>query len=764
LRFTIAVVGLGVALVAPQGRAYQGIRFDVGPGNRLFSDISSRHELTTPKVDLVSGTTAARLEQVRVLTAEGNWVDAVDALRDLAGEESDRVVAVGERRYVSLRTFCQMQLAGLPDVALAVYRRQVDPQAERWYRDGLVSRDEALLRRVVNEWFCSSWGDDALLALGELALERGDFAAARRNWDRISPLVRDPIGRPAWLALHDVDMPAHWTNIERLWYERPEPPNWLAFPGTDIELADVRARLVVASIRANEFERASLELEQFRRMHRAATGRIAGVEGPYLPALEQLLAAARDWPVAMANLDWATFARSPSRNAVAPPLGPIAGPAWRVAVPLADASPSNLPDPSLIDFQPRQTPQRDMRRPLVCHPIVADGRVYFSDATHVRAVGLSDGRPAVTDHGVIYRDENVGDTATRQTVIDSRYSGWPCFSLTRANSVLYARVGSAVTARLQPNESEVDHWLVGLDLSRDGLLVFRVRPDDGRWSFDGVPLSDGRRVFVAMRRADVSPGAFVACFDASSSRRIWRTSIGAADTFASGRSDETTHNLLTVVSDRIYFNSNLGLIAALDADDGSLCWLHRYERLARPGGASAESVTARIGRAPSPALLHDGLLIVAPSDSADVFALDADTGMRMWSTDGLTGPVDLLGVVAGNVVAGGVRLWGIDVRSGRVRFVWPDSETAGIRGMGRGVVAGREVFWPCRREVYIIDAATGAQTRPPIDLTSVGEDGANLVAADGFLIASGYDRMMAFGPVRAQDLDSADQHAIRRPE
>ena len=48
--------------------------------------------------------------------------------------------------------------------------------------------------RVVDELFCSTWGDDALLALGELALERADYAAARRSWEQISPLLRDPIG------------------------------------------------------------------------------------------------------------------------------------------------------------------------------------------------------------------------------------------------------------------------------------------------------------------------------------------------------------------------------------------------------------------------------------------------------------------------------------------------------------------------------------------------------------------------------------------
>ena len=38
-------------------------------------------------------------------------------------------------------------------------------------------------------------------------------------------------------------------------------------------------------------------------------------------------------------------------------------------------------------------------------------------------------------------------------------------------------------------------------LRRDGLLTFNARPMTASWSFDGAPVSDGRRIWVAMRRA-----------------------------------------------------------------------------------------------------------------------------------------------------------------------------------------------------------------------------------------------------------------------
>jgi hypothetical protein len=224
------------------------------------------------------------------------------------------------------------------------------------------------------------------------------------------------------------------------------------------------------------------------------------------------------------------------------------------------------------------------------------------------------------------------------------------------------------------------------------------------------------------------------------------TTIGAADTPATGRGDEISHNLLTLVEDRIYFNANLGLVASLDVERGHIRWLHRYDRLSREHSNLPPGELVCWERDPSPCLHHDGLLIVAPCDTQSLFALDADTGRRVWAIDELRDAIDLLGVVRQNLVVSGHRLRILDVRSGETRFVWPESEQAGIRGMGRGLVAGNEIFWPTRHEIYVVDAASGARSRPPISLASVGDCGANLAAAAGYLVAAGRDKLMAFGP------------------
>jgi cellulose synthase operon protein C len=66
--------------------------------------------------------------------------------------------------------------------------------------------------------------------------------------------------------------------------------------------------------------------------------------------------------------------------------------------------------------------------------------------------------------------------------------------------------------------------------------------------------------------------------------------------------------------------------------------------------------------------------------------------------------------------------------------------------MGRGVIAGNEIFWPTRTEIYAFDPASGTRTRSPISLSPVSDCGANLAAAAGRLIVAGYDKLQCFGP------------------
>ena len=92
-----------------------------------------------------------------------------------------------------------------------------------------------------------------------------------------------------------------------------------------------------------------------------------------------------------------------------------------------------------------------------------------------------------------------------------------------------------------------------------------------------------------MRRQDVRPQAFVACFDPDTGRLRWRRFICGAETPARGVFYESSHNLLTLGGGTLYYNTNLGAVAAVGTDDGRPLWVSLYPRARQrqPGQARA---------------------------------------------------------------------------------------------------------------------------------------------------------------------------------
>ena len=145
--------------------------------------------------------------------------------------------------------------------------------------------------------------------------------------------------------------------------------------------------------------------------------------------------------------------------------------------------------------------------------------------------------------------------------------------VTAEGSRAYVRVGSPITgSKLSDNEPvQPPGKLVGLDLTAQRRLALEIKldgPEWSNWAFEGTPLVDSGRLYVALRRQDsVRAEAYVACFDARLGRLIWRRFLCAAETFDS-RPHEITHTLLTLDQGTLFCNTNLGVVAAVSATSG----------------------------------------------------------------------------------------------------------------------------------------------------------------------------------------------------
>ena len=126
-------------------------------------------------VDEAESAVRAHLERVRAYVADRQWDESVETLRQVMENHGSKVIPLTPTRYVNLTDYCHVVIASLPPEALALYRQRVDALAQNWYDEGLAERDPARLTDVVDKLFCSSAGDDALMALGEIELERGQL-------------------------------------------------------------------------------------------------------------------------------------------------------------------------------------------------------------------------------------------------------------------------------------------------------------------------------------------------------------------------------------------------------------------------------------------------------------------------------------------------------------------------------------------------------------------------------------------------------------
>lgn len=671
--------------------------------------------------------------------------------------------------------------------ALAAWRQRVDPRANALLQQALSAPDrdtasgdslseaapppfgEAQLLTIVDTMFASSQGDQALDRLAQIALARGDYATARRRWMSVSPVFTTPASLPEELrrelrlpgglrwsaALRDADLNSLWPRIEPLLREpAAASADSLVYPDTDLELARIWACLALVSILEGETAEASIEIELLKRLHPDARGRLAGREGDYVQTLTGLMAEQRDWPRLPRPNDWRTFGGDTTRNGRGPhSLDVSRARLWSTPL-LADSglAPDDAAD---WDFD-------SVRNNLKHYPIAVGDGALLHDGRRLRALDLWNGTalwpvetPAAETPDSFY------DSGEAQTVWRTRTGAVqvePSRTLSSDGRRLYARFGAPQGSREPPGQDSATS-LAGFDLATQKLL-FRIEPEGPEWSFEGAPAVAGSAIYVGLRRTDqVQPQAFVAAYDALDGALLWRSErLCSADSLHAARSPQLISGLVAYDEGAVYYNTDLGAIAALDAATGQTRWISTYPRISEESAAPAGLTSAP--RSPAPALLHRGMLFAAPNDCGRIFALDAGSGRLIWRTAHHQPPdvIHLLGTGANRLIASGDRLYWFDIHSGQPRgqFPGPSLDGPGLArpspcGFGRGLLAGELVYFPTRDAIYVFqqqtqrtDAGWIPQGVAILELAGQGAQGGNLAIGDGVLLVASPDSLDAY--------------------
>jgi len=684
----------------------------IGPEYHLSNDV---------RVNEVETALRSKLAQVRAAVTNGQTAAVVEIIREVMNQSGDRLVNVTAEtkgvppRFVSAREYCQLLLTRLPPDALTGYRRQVDPTCRVWLEDGLRDRDPRPLERVVDWELASSLADTALWFLGEWAIQDGDPARARSFWRQLLPVDRGSV----------------------------ELPTWRAVPDTEYSPAAVRARLILCTILEGRLDQARQELMQFVTVHSGERGRFAGQDVEYAVALQKLLEEAEHWLPQSDSPDWTTFARSVKRSVTIPvPFEPVSL-AWRVTLP----SPPKV-HVTLWSETPSPEMKQEKTSPLCYHPVVENGRVFVAVPDGILGFELATGKPlwSATDGRVF----TIDPSGRRELLVPVNSIGTLNWSATVHGKYLLARVGSPVTIMptLLTDAVPQSHSLVCLNCEEEGKLQWKLDPPDQSWTFEGPPVIVRDRVYAVMRRSDVPSHLYLACLSADQGHLLWRQFLCAADTPGRGFLYEMTNILPTVGEGLIFVATNLGAVAAVSETTGEIRWITCYPRVDQGDLSTYEGFRYR---EPNPALYSDGLLFVAPTDSRQIFALDAFSGMIVWVCQAPTDRIrHLLGVVDGRLIATGDRVYWIEVtghKAGQVVAQWPEGGES--LGYGRGLIAQNTLYFPTRDAIYIMDASN-LQPKTVFSLRRWGCEGGHLVWADGFLLVVSATELAVFQTIQPE--------------
>ncbi len=379
-------------------------------------------------------------------------------------------------------------------------------------------------------------------------------------------------------------------------------------------------------------------------------------------------------------------------------------------------------------------------RPAPFHPVVGRGKVFVHNGLRAWAFNLSDGMEQWAFPGVVPRST---DQPNARTI----FSG-----------VLH---GERYFANLEVPVDTPEHYYHAIPIQKKiparKLFAFHAETGERLWSHAAGTLSrdldPGEQDFLSRVNIPSPPTAwagtlycgasafegkiycYLTAIDCATGRLQWHTLVctGQKPLNMFGRPmQEPVLGIPAVCDGVVYFTSNLGVVAAVDARLGRILWLSTYPQRSVRGLNTPSIPILPVGWHLSPTYVHSGVVVTAPTDANHLFGLDAATGRILWSVErqGRIAQRRVLGVRDGAVFVSGGGVAAYDLKTGEalwepVRLPREDQVT------WRGAVTAEGILVPTEKHLHVLDPATGKPlVDPPLVWDAPMDHGGNVVVAD----------------------------------
>ncbi|MBM4032884.1 MAG: hypothetical protein FJ291_14000 [Planctomycetes bacterium] len=647
------------------------------------------------------------LDAARAAARAGHWRQAVEAYQrvaDFAGKAGAQPLvawppAAGQAEptlFVPIQEAAARELAGLPKPALELYREGHDAAARAAFERALAAKDASLLAAVAQRYLASSWGDDALAALGLLALERGDFVGALAAWGRLLERTRGTEAPPTILA-------RVWVCYGALGQER----------AAEAVAARLRAEHAAATLRVGGQD---VSVEKFLARKPPAGSQAAGA-----PAFGELGGLAWRFPLPYA---------APRVGRASVPVGGASVPVGGASVPVGGAS-----VPRVFG----QSPPYPVALPL--HATVWGDRVFLADHGAVYALSLESGQPVwlfpdAPEAGPLPAlDETIHAVACSDGRAFARL-GQCLFAFDAATGRLLWRRAFAEEKPPAPAEEpepkgegkeKAPPRKKGRDKAGKALgskVTLLLTP----------PVAAGQRLFVGYTHLGEEARTSLVALDAASGQEVWRTFV-CSRTIPAFLGLGASASPPAVSGNTAYFATNLGTVAAVDAATGAIRWVHRYKSFP---SHLRRSVLERNERwASGPPIVDGGLVFVAPQDSGCLLALDAAGGEAIWSAPREEGRF-LAGVEGNRIFAVGSQVVAMDKFTGK--RLWATELPAAVAA--RPALCQGRLYVPTDGGILAVRTDDGGVST--CHVWQPFEEPGNLTMVDRALLVASRDRLYAF--------------------
>ncbi|MCK6482056.1 MAG: PQQ-binding-like beta-propeller repeat protein, partial [Planctomycetes bacterium] len=650
----------------------------------------------------------SRLDEADRLLGRGLPEKGVLLLQEILDRYPRHLVRTAEDPllFLGARAVVMERIASLSPEAREAYRRTFGPVAEEALAAALRTRDPAALAALGDRYLLAGpAGPRALLALADLRLARGEPGLA------VAPL-RELLRR---------------------------------FPGSPEGGPAVAARLARALARIRDHD--GLEaLRSSPALPPGAAVRAGGVEVPLSRILEE--AAAEAGP-RRGGGDAATLGGGPSRSGAGAAVPPLGAPRW------IEGSPRfNWTDTDFRQINRETSVEQAVKASQPVVPCIVDGVVFFHWQGDVHARDLYTGKERWHFRGPeIPRLESARTHASwlaSPTVKDGvLYAGlmaWPLGE--RVRTIYFA--GQDIIPYLPTRR------LFALDAGTGALLWSHADPRPAgdpfadrlsRLNATAAPLVLGDLVISAgaAYRSQFEAAAFAADRRTGEVRWVTPLGFGQQEQNLFGRPvKEVAVAAVASDGDRVFVQTNMGLLSCLEASTGRPLWTRGYRQVEIPYYQTFWTTPEReFTFTGSPPVVSGGVVVVAPADGASVLAFEAATGKFLWSAPGRDGRrssdprmTRLLGADGDCAYLAGTGVRALELRTGRLAWDQPFDTRHQEECSGRGVLSGGLLHVPTNRALWVLEARGAGRVvrKDPwvrADGEVAGRAGGNLVTAEG---------------------------------